>query len=378
MDGLDFPQSAEPDGQGRVAERRMSEAARHAFVGAIVVVAVVACALAAWKLRIVLAGLFFAFILAAAMRPSVDALARRRVPRGLGVLLHYAVFAALLAGFLALVVPIAVHQVDAAIAASSGNGLKHAANESSGMKRQLLLALDRRLHDLPPLSSLIHPALSLTVKALKILAGIFFVLASAAYWVVERDRAEALILSLVPRKSRRVVKDTWRLVDGKLGAFVRGQLLMITFVSTVLSLAFWQIGVPYWLLLGAFAGLVEILPVVGPFIAGAAAIGAGLTVSWHTAALAAVAVYGLRLFQDYILNPRVLGHAVGLTPLTVLVVVSAVGILFGPLFVPIATPFAAVLATLLDVLVRGKDPAEEEVPKVLFSARDREPAGVAD
>jgi predicted PurR-regulated permease PerM len=153
---------------------------------------------------------------------------------------------------------------------------------------------------------------------------------------------------------------------------------MITFVSTVLSLAFWQIGVPYWLLLGAFAGLVEILPVVGPFIAGATAIGAGLTVSWHTAALAAVAVYGLRLFQDYILNPRVLGHAVGLTPLTVLVVVSAVGILFGPLFVPIATPFAAVLATLLDVLVRGKDPAEQEVPTVLPSPRDREPAGVAD
>ena len=53
---------------------------------------------------------------------------------------------------------------------------------------------------------------------------------------------------------------------------------MITFVSTVLSIAFWAIGVPYWLLLGVFAGIVEIVPVVGPLIAGVAAILAGLTV----------------------------------------------------------------------------------------------------
>jgi predicted PurR-regulated permease PerM len=151
---------------------------------------------------------------------------------------------------------------------------------------------------------------------------------------------------------------------------------MVTFVSTVLSLAFWQIGVPYWLLLGTFAGPVEILPVIGPLVAGAAAIGAGLTVSWQTAALAAVAFYGLRLFQDYVLGPRVLGHAVGLTPLTVLVCVSAVGVIFGPAFVPLATPFAAVAVTLLDVLVRGRDPAEQQVPTVLLPPRDREPARV--
>ena len=83
---------------------------------------------------------------------------------------------------------------------------------------------------------------------------------------------------------------------------------MVTFVSTVLSLAFWLIGVPYWLLIGVFAGIVEIVPVIGPLVAGLVAIGAGLTVSWQTAAAAAGAVYGLRLLQDYVIGPRVLGH----------------------------------------------------------------------
>ncbi len=147
---------------------------------------------------------------------------------------------------------------------------------------------------------------------------------------------------------------------------------MITFVGTVLSIAFWAIGVPYWLLLGVFAGIVEIVPVVGPLIAGVAAILAGLTVDVHTAVLAAVAVYGLRLIQDYVVGPKVLGHAVGLSPLIVLVTVSSIGLLFGGFYVLLATPFAAVLATLIDVAVLDKDPAEEEVPKLIFPANDAE------
>ena len=147
---------------------------------------------------------------------------------------------------------------------------------------------------------------------------------------------------------------------------------MITFVSTVLSISFWAIGLPYWLLLGVFAGIVEIVPVVGPLIAGVAAILAGLTVDVHTAALAAVAVFGLRLIQDYIVGPRVLGHAVGLSPLIVLVTVSSIGLLLGGFYVLLATPFAAVAATLVDVIVLDKDPADEEVPKLIFPAKDTE------
>jgi predicted PurR-regulated permease PerM len=168
------------------------------------------------------------------------------------------------------------------------------------------------------------------------------------------------------------VRDTWHLIDEKLGAFVRGQLLMVTFVSSVLAGAFWAIGLPYWLLLGVFAGLVEMIPVVGPLAAGTLAVGVGLTQSWETAVLAAVAVYGLRLLQDYVINPHVLGHAVGLSPLIVLVTVSIVGLLFGPFYVMLSVPLAAVLATLVDVIVLNRDPAEEPVPAVIFPARERE------
>ena len=80
----------------------------------------------------------------------------------------------------------------------------------------------------------------------------------------------------------------------------------------------------------------------------------------------------MRLLEDYLIMPRVLGDAVGLTPLVVLVSVTSVGILFGGFAVILAIPLAAVASTLVDVVVRNKDPADEDVPKVLFSASDSE------
>jgi predicted PurR-regulated permease PerM len=100
-----------------------------------------------------------------------------------------------------------------------------------------------------------------------------------------------------------------------------------------------------------------------------------LTISWKTALAAGLAVLVVRMLEDYIVIPRVLGDAVGLTPLVVLVAVTGCGLLFGGFAVVIAIPLAAVVATLIDVIVRDKDPAEEEVPAVIFSAKDAETAG---
>ena len=246
------------------------------------------------------------------------------------------------------------------------------ARSSTGIKHDVLTGIQRRLEDLPTAESLVDPALEVTKTVFEVALGIFFVLASAAYWIFERDRAENLLCSLLPRPRRKIVRDTWNLIDAKLGAYVRGQGLLIVLVGVVLSLAFWAIGLPYWILIGTFAGLVEIVPVVGPFAAGALAVGVGLTVSWETALAAGLAVLIVRLLEDYIVIPRVLGDAVGLTPLVVLVAVTACGLLFGGFAVILAIPLAAVVATLIDVILRDKDPAEEDVPAVIFSAKDAE------
>jgi predicted PurR-regulated permease PerM len=153
---------------------------------------------------------------------------------------------------------------------------------------------------------------------------------------------------------------------------VRGEALLVVLVGTVLTFAFWAIDLPYFILVGAFAGLVEIVPVIGPIAAGTLAVGVGLTVSWHTALAAGICVLVVRLLEDYLIVPRVLGDAVGLSPLIVLFSVTAVGILFGAFAVILAVPLIAVLVTVIDVVLRDKDPAEEDVPTVLFPAKEAE------
>jgi predicted PurR-regulated permease PerM len=347
----------------------MRETARRTFVATLVVVGVVACTLALWELRVLIALIFLGFVLAAAMRPGIDTLAQHRIPRTLGLTLHYLGIAAVLALLLWLVVPPAVDQIGEALGSvpTSKEELAQQTKESSGLKHEILAGAQRWLDNLPSAGGLFRGAVSVGIKAFEVLIGIFFVLATAAYWIFERDRVMQLVLSGVPRERRRTIRDTWELIDAKLGAFVRGQLLLIAFVAIVLSLCFWAIGVPFWLLLGIFAGVVEIVPVIGPLAAGALAIGVGLTDSWHVALGAGLAVLIVRLFEDYVVIPRVMGHVTGLSPLLVLVSVTAVGLLFGGFYVLLAIPFVAVLATLVDVIVRDKDPAEEEIPAVLFA-----------
>jgi predicted PurR-regulated permease PerM len=343
----------------------MGTTARRAAVTTLVAGGIVVAALALWKIRVVIALVFLGMIIAAAMRPSVEWLQHRcRLPRGVGLAIHYVAIFGAIALVLWLFVPRAIDQVQQA---TSGDVIHQQAKHSTGIKHDILSGLDKRLQRLPSGGELVHPALEITKTAFEVLVGIFFIFAVAAYWIFERDRTIGLVQSLVPRKHRRVTRDTWILIDQKLGAFVRGEIVLIVLVAVMLSAGFFAIGLPYWLLIGCFAGLVEIVPVIGPLAAGALAVGVGLTQSWHMALFAGLIVLGVRQLEDYVVIPRVLGHATGLSPLLVLFSVTSIGILLGGFYVLLAIPIAAVLATLVDVVVRDVDPADENVPGLLFA-----------
>jgi predicted PurR-regulated permease PerM len=352
----------------------MGGTARKAAIATLVALAIIVAALALWKIRIVIALLFLGFVIASAMRPSVEWLNRRaRVPRGVGVVIHYLCFLGVIALFLYLIVPVAIRQVDHAVGTvpTSTSQLHHAAEHSHGIRHEILSAIDKRLRQLPSGTSLLHPAVTVTKAVFEVLVGFLFMFAVGAYWILERDATIGLVQSMVPRRHRRVTRDTWVLIDMKLGAFVRGQFLLVLIVATLLSFAFWLDGEPYWLLIGCFAGLVELVPIVGPLSAGIVAVGVGLTVGWAVAIGAGIAVLILRQLQDYVIGPRIMGHAVGLSPLVVLISVVVVTYLLGAIYVLIAIPLASIVATLVDVIVHGRDPAEEDAPAVLFASEGK-------
>jgi predicted PurR-regulated permease PerM len=319
---------------------------KRVLVSTTVCVAVLAASLALWQLRTLLVLLVLILVLATAMRPGVEALSARGVPRSIGVLAHYALAAAAVALVIWLVVPPLATQLHNAVQPrQQATGVS--AGAGSRALHQLAESVEQRLRQ-SSVSDIAGSAMSLSQSSLRIAAGIAFVLAGAAYWTLDRDRAQGILTRRLSPSRRRRVLASWLRVERRLGAYVRGQMLLMTIVASVLSFAFWLIGLPYSLAIGIFAGLVEIVPIVGPLLAGLVAVGVGLTVSWQTAALAAACVYGLRLVQDYVIGPRILGHAAGIPPLMTLVWVSIVGVVLGPACVPIATPLACIVVATLE------------------------------
>src|SRR3954468_17847434 len=197
----------------------MDGTARKAATATLVALSIIVAALALWKLKVVIALLFLGFVIASAMRPSVEWLHRRAgIPRSVGVVIHYLCFLAAFGLFLYLIVPVAITQIDHAIGEvpTSRSQLHSAAVHSHGIRHEILSALDKRLHQLPSGTSLLHPAVTVTRTLFEIIVGILFMFAVGAYWIFERDETIALVQFLLPRKHQRVIRDTWVLIDMKL------------------------------------------------------------------------------------------------------------------------------------------------------------------
>src|SRR5581483_6810063 len=240
--------------------------------------AVVALAFGVWQVRSVLILLLLALTLAAAIRPGVEWLGRHRTPQSVAILLHFVVFGGAVALFVWLAVPPALHQIVHALGAPPAH--------ATGVRERVLDWLRQHLHELPTGTQLLHPVATYGHKAGEAFVAIFFTLAATWYLVSEHESLIRLLTVLAPESQREQARATYLEIDRRLGAYTRLRVLMIFAVGTVLSAGFYLIGLDYWLLVGAFVGVAEIVPIIGPLIGAILVLGVGLPQSLHVAALA--------------------------------------------------------------------------------------------
>jgi len=335
------------------SDRDIAHVAARATAGALGVVAI---GLAIWHLRSMVILLLLALTFAAAIRPGVDWLHRHRVPQPLAILCFFVSVGGIIFLFFWLAIPPAIHQVTEALNQRTVDGA--AVRQSTGVRHDILVWLDRHLADLPSGSQLVHPVAAYGSKATDAIVGTFFTLAATWYWVSERDSMIQLLTALAPRDKRERARRTYLAIDDRLGAYTRLKFLMIFAVGAVLSAGFYAIGLPYWLLIGGFVSLLEIVPVIGPLLGAVLVVAVGLPESLRVALLGLLVLFLVRTVQSYVVNPHLMGHSVGLSPLVTLVSVSAVGLLFGAFAVVLAIPAASAIATVIDVLVLDHEPPE--------------------
>jgi len=169
------------------------------------------------------------------------------------------------------------------------------------------------------------------------------------YLLRDWDRLMAQIDGLLPRRQRPTIVRLARESNQVLGAFVRGQLLVMVALGIIYGVGLTLIGLNVGPLIGMVAGLLSFVPYLG-FITGLVAAVIAVLVEFgdwfHLGLLAIVFAIG-QAMEGYVLTPKLVGDKIGLHPVAVIFAVLAGGQLFGFLGVLLALPAAAVIMVLV-------------------------------
>ncbi|MEX0431381.1 AI-2E family transporter [Spiribacter insolitus] len=182
------------------------------------------------------------------------------------------------------------------------------------------------------------------------LASLALVPVVAFYLLRDWDRVLAAALDTLPPAWRRTAATLARECDEVVGAFLRGQLLVMISLGIFYGLGLWLVGVQFGLLIGLLSGLAAVVPYLG-FIVGIAAASVAVLFQfndWLIPLLLVWVVYGGgQVLESAVFTPLFVGDRIGLHPVVVIFAVLAGGQLFGFAGVLLALPVAAVIAVLL-------------------------------
>ncbi len=312
---------------------------------------------------------FVALVIAITLRPMVSALHHRGISKVLALVLIYLGILGVLGGTFFLVIPVLLDQGGALI-----RGLPQmyaslvaslAANPAEPIRTlaQLLPTGSQLASQLQAVSGVIlSGALGIGMGVVTFLTQIVSIVALSIYLTLGQSRLERFWLSLAPPAWRPELLSVWREIESHLSGYVRGEILLMASVGVLAGLGYWVVGLPFPLALGALAGLLEFVPMIGPTLGAIPAVLVALTISPHTALLVVVYSIVIQVAENNFLVPRLMGHSVGVSPVVVILAIFAFSSLLGVIGAFLAIPLAAILQVLMDHLVVNAGVGSNEEP----------------
>jgi predicted PurR-regulated permease PerM len=320
--------------------------------------------------------LFLAILLAVGIDPLVDRLERWKLPRALGIFIIYLGLLGVLMLAIALLVPVLVEE-----SGQLADSLPRIAEQVVNLPRTHTLnipGLDRintadlghRLAEeigavvsgVPRLMLDVGKAVTgVMVSALLVLVVGFFLSADAHF-------APRFIGRFFAPRARPAVMEISREVAGRLGHWVRAQILVGVFFGTAFGIGLALLGVPFALSLGVAGAVLELIPYVGGAVVTAIAMLVALSISPWLALAVLVLEIVVANVESHVLYPKVVGSAVGLHPLTIILALFIGAEAKGILGALLAVPVAVVLQVLFDRFYRFHDtgliilPETTEIP----------------
>lgn len=318
--------------------------------------------------------LALAAILIYVLNPVVTWFEGRGLHRVVGTTLAYLVLGGVLVGLSTLVLPVLARQTsellerlpDIAVA------LQDSVNDQlarMGVDQRVTLdpeatetqqALQQFIEDnRDQLFGLLRGAGALVAGLVAGLVAIVLAPVVAFYVLSDLPRLSEGVRRLVPPRSRSEVVDVTQRILRTVGAYVRGQLLVASFVAVATAIGLVAVGLPFWALVGVAAGLFNLIPFVGPFVGGLLGVVLALTVGNGLGQAVAVVVVMVVVQQvdNHVITPGVLSRTVHVHPVTIILSLATAASLFGILGMLIAIPLLAATKLVIMYLLVTRVPS---------------------
>jgi predicted PurR-regulated permease PerM len=307
-----------------------------------------------WVVRDIVAVILLALVLASAMEPMVDYLNNRKIPRSVSVLGAYFIVIALVALIATLMSPIVVEQFQVLSA-----NLPQYAIEIQAKYPNLTA-----LFGGADINTVVQTLFSggggsdgIFTRTVGLFNGIFAVITVLviSFYLVAADRGmKHFIKDLIPTPHQTVVMNLIQKVQQKMGLWVVGQIILSFFIFALTYVGLTILGIKYALFLALIAGLLEVVPYVGPFLAAVPAVFFALIQSPALVIGVIILYIIIQKTEGYILVPKVMEKTVGTSPLVVLLALLIGFKLAGIVGLLLAVPIAGAVTVVIHELFQEK------------------------
>jgi len=290
---------------------------------------------------------FISLLVMTILNPSVSKLSKFRIPRGLAVVIVYALLIGVLAGVIAGVLPPLVEQTT-----NFAVGLpKYLSNigVSSVISEQIIREVVSRVGSLP--EQILKIGFSLVSNIISVLTVLIF----AFYLLIARNKLDDQIVTIFGDQKRELVSEVLNSLENRLGGWARGEMSLMVLVGILNFIGFTILGIPYALPLALLAGLFEIVPNIGPILAAIPAVIIGFGIS-PVIGLATIALaFFVQQVENYVFVPKVMEESVGVSPVVTLLALAIGFRLAGVIGILISVPVFLCAQVILTYYFARKD-----------------------
>lgn len=265
-------------------------------------------------IRDILLMIFVAFLISVIANPLVSKLSKRKIPRPLSTLILYIISIALIALTIAGITSPVIEQTSLLVAPvpdylkqfGAVNDISHA------VINELFTTIGR----IPSQFARVAGA------ALSNIANVLFVLVLAFYMIVSRTSIEKGLKMYLGEKREKEIMRIIGILEKKLGGWVQAQVVLMLLVGLLTYTGLTILGIPHATALAFWAGIMEIIPYVGPILAAVPALIIALGIS-PISFLATLALYFLvQQIENYLFVPKVMQKSAGVNPIVTLIALA--------------------------------------------------------